>query len=64
MTLETILAHDVTGSSLLLDLYCVIVKSFSPFFWDTKVIDTQSAPSRDGSGLVCRISVSPVVTCL
>ncbi len=63
-TLEIILAHDVTGSSLFLDLYCVIVRSFSPFFCETKLMDTQSALSRDGSGLDCRISVSPLVSCL
>jgi hypothetical protein len=63
-TLEMILAQDVTGSSLLLDLYCVIVKSFSPFFCETKVMDMQSALRRVGGGQVCQISDRPSGECL
>ena len=33
-----------------------MVSIFSPFFWSTKVMETQSALAKDGSGSSCRSS--------
>jgi hypothetical protein len=59
-----IFAQDKTGFRTFLDLYWVMVTSFSPFFWETKVMDTQSAAARRVTGLICGISNRPLGVCL
>ena len=55
-TLATVDAHEKTGQSglcLSLDFVrcCVMVSIFSPFFWLTKVMETQSAVVSVDRGL-------------
>ena len=50
-TLLIVVAQQWTGhSGALLERCCVMVAIFSPFFWETKVMETQSAERSDWSG--------------
>ena len=72
-TLCTVIAHEPTGQrwvGLLVGLFllfffvlcCVIVSIFSPFFWLTNVIETQSAVRSVGRVfLLSIISLNPVM---
>ena len=56
-TLLTFAAQICTGHRVCPDLCCVMLASFSPFFWLMKVIVTQSADFNTSSGDECAISV-------